>query len=311
MRATRKTSNRSPRHLWRKIDGVLLLDKPEGLSSHRALQKARSLLGAAKAGHTGVLDPLATGLLPLCFGEATKFSAAVLEGDKAYRASIAFGTQTTTGDREGSVICERPVTFNQHDLIRTLTHFIGRSEQIPPMYSALKYQGRPLYHYARQGLDIARKARFITIYSIELITFDGHTACIDIACSKGCYIRTFAQDLGEKLRCGAHLSQLRRTRNLGFTLDNAVTLEQLGAYSDSEREALLLPPDILLAHLPCCTLPWPLNQYLAQGQAVRIEQKYATMTRLRVYCQTTQKLIGLAEIRADLLLYPVRLLATV
>ena len=201
------------------VDGVLLLDKPYDISSNGALQKARWLYTAAKAGHTGVLDPLATGLLPLCFGEATKFSSYLLDADKAYRATVCFGSNTTTGDIEGEVVRERPVTFDREQLLTAMRGFVGEIDQVPPMYSALKHQGRPLYEYARAGIVIERPARHITIYSLDLIEFDGREAVIDVVCSKGTYIRTLSEDLGELLGAGAHLTGLRRTRTAGFSLE--------------------------------------------------------------------------------------------
>jgi tRNA pseudouridine55 synthase len=293
----------------RNVDGVLLLDKPYEISSNGALQRVRWLYTAAKGGHTGVLDPLATGLLPLCFGEATKFCSYLLDADKAYRATVRFGQNTTTGDIEGEVVRERPITFGVDELQQAINGFIGEIDQVPPMYSALKHQGRPMYEYAREGIFIERPARRITIYAINLLSFDGQEAVIDVECSKGTYIRTLAEDLGERLNAGAHLSGLRRTRTAGFSLDQAVTLEAIEASAVAELDGFLLPVDVLVAHLPEVELSDPLAQGFSHGQAVRVDEKHAIMTRFRVYHQGTRKFLGLADLREAAMLHPVRLMA--
>jgi tRNA pseudouridine55 synthase len=293
----------------RLVDGVLLLDKPYEISSNGALQKARWLFNAAKAGHTGVLDPLATGLLPLCFGEATKFSSYLLDADKAYRATVAFGRDTTTGDIEGEVVRERAVNFDLPALRLAMDAFLGEIDQLPPMYSALKHQGRPLYEYARAGVEIARPTRRVTIHALDLIAFDGREAVIDVVCSKGTYIRTLAQDLGERLDAGAHLTGLRRTRTAGFSLDAAITLAAIEALPEGERDALLMPPDILVAHLPQIQLEPAQAAGFCHGQAVRVDENHAIMSRFRVYHGETAEFLGLADLREDALLYPVRLMA--
>jgi len=293
----------------RNVDGVLLLDKPYEISSNGALQKARWMYTAAKGGHTGVLDPLATGLLPLCFGEATKFCSYLLDADKAYRATLRFGQNTTTGDIEGEVVLERPITFGREELLQAIGGFIGEIDQVPPMYSALKHQGRPMYEYAREGIVIERPARRITIHAIKLLSFDGCEAVIDVECSKGTYIRTLAEDLGERLNAGAHLTGLRRTRTAGFSLDQAVTLDQIEAVGAGERDGLLLPVDVLVSHLPELELPELLAQRFCHGQAVRIGENHAIMTRFRVYHQVSRKFLGLADFREAAMLHPVRLMA--
>ncbi len=293
----------------RDVDGVLLLDKPIGVSSNGALQKARWLYTAAKGGHTGVLDPLATGLLPLCFGEATKFSSFLLDADKRYIAHVAFGKVTTTGDVEGEVVLERPVAFDEVRLREVIAGFVGPQSQVPPMYSALKHQGKALYEYARQGIEIERKARDIVIHSIDLLSFDGAVAVIDVSCSKGTYIRTLGQDIGEVLGCGAHLSGLRRTATAGFGLEDAITPEALEALDLAGREALLMPPDVLVRHLPEVVLPEQDAVRFCHGQAVRIPLKCAIMSRFRVYREVDREFLGLAEWRDDESLYPVRLMA--
>lgn len=298
-----------PRRIKRPVDGVLLLDKPLGLSSNTALQQARFLFSAAKAGHTGVLDPLATGLLPVCFGEATKFSSFLLDADKAYRATVCLGVTTSTGDAEGKVLSQRPVNVSLEVLQRLLPDFLGQVTQVPPMYSALKHQGRALYEYAREGIEIERAARQITIHSMALIAFDGREAVIDVRCSKGTYIRTLSEDIGQRLGCGAHLTGLRRTATAGFSLDSAVSLDQLTESSQSERDALLLPADILVGHLPEIVLTEHHALRFCHGQSVRIDENHAIMPRYRVYRQLTRDFLGLAELRENSQLQPVRLMA--
>ncbi|WP_215776697.1 tRNA pseudouridine(55) synthase TruB [Paludibacterium sp. B53371] len=297
------------RRVKRNIDGVLLLDKPYEISSNGALQKARWLYSAAKGGHTGVLDPLATGLLPLCFGEATKFCSYLLDADKAYRATVRFGQVTTTGDIEGEVVRERPVTFDREQLLAAMQAFVGEIDQVPPMYSALKYQGKALYEYAREGVEIERKARRVTIHSLTLQSFDGLEAVMDVICSKGTYVRTLAQDIGERLDAGAHLTGLRRTATAGFQLADAITLDQLEALDLPGRDALLLPADVLVQHLPAISLDEKQSARFCHGQAVRIDEKCETMLRFRVYRQETRKFLGLADAQADGMLQPVRLMA--
>lgn len=294
----------------RQIDGVLLVDKPYSISSNGALQKARWLLNAAKAGHTGVLDPLATGLLPVCLGEATKFSSYLLDADKGYRATICFGKVTTTGDIEGEVVIERPVAVSHQQLLDVMAQFTGPISQVPPMYSALKHQGKPLYEYARQGIEIPREARHVTIHAFELVSFDGLEAVVDVVCSKGTYIRTLAADVGEVLGCGAHLTALRRTATAGFKLDETYTLDYLESLSMDEREALLMPADVLVAHLDNVYLPEVEVVRFLHGQAVRFPEKCEKIARFRVYDVNSRKFLGLAESREDGMLYPVRLLAS-
>jgi tRNA pseudouridine55 synthase len=235
----------------RAVHGVLLLDKPLGLSSNDALQKAKRLYRAEKAGHTGTLDPLATGLLPVCFGAATKFAQASLEADKAYRATLRLGQTRRGGDLEGEVLQERPVEVDRQGIEAALARFTGSIEQLPPMHSALKHEGRTLYDYARAGIEVERATRRITIHSIDIVDWQAERLVIDVRCSKGTYIRTLAEDIGERLGCGAHLSALRRTASGTLRIDQAVTLEALAALqTDGEREARLLPPDVLLADWP-------------------------------------------------------------
>jgi tRNA pseudouridine55 synthase len=234
----------------RAVHGVLLLDKPLGLSSNAALQQAKRLYRAEKAGHTGTLDPLATGLLPLCFGAATKFSQVSLDADKAYRATLRLGITTTTGDAEGEVLREQPVVVTRARFEAACAGFLGAIEQLPPMHSALKKDGRPLYDYARAGVEVERAARRVTIHRIDVVEGEGAVWTIDVRCSKGTYVRTLAEDIGSALGCGAHLAALRRTASGVLTLENACTLEQIAALPEPERDRLLLPPDALLADWP-------------------------------------------------------------
>ena len=243
----------------RPVHGVLLLDKPIGLSSNQALQKAKWLLRAEKAGHTGTLDPLATGVLPLCFGAATKFSQIQLDADKTYEAVLLLGLKTTTGDAEGDVIETRSVPEITPGLLEILTaQFTGPIAQIPPMYSALKKDGKALYEYARKGEEVKREPRHITIYALNMAVAQDLRAQaaikIVVKCSKGTYIRTLGEDIGEVIGCGAHLGSLRRIETGGFTADQCVDLAALEGMTEAERDARLLPPQSLVASYPSVTL---------------------------------------------------------
>jgi tRNA pseudouridine55 synthase len=247
-----------PRIPRRAVHGVLLLDKPLGLSSNDALQKAKRLYRAEKAGHTGTLDPLATGLLPLCFGAATKFSQVSLDADKTYRATLQLGSTTTTADAEGDVLLQREVNVTRAQLQAVIERFTGPIRQVPPMHSALKRDGKALYEYARAGIEVEREARAVTIHRIAIVDDDtagaGDRWTLDVRCSKGTYIRTLAEDIGEALGCGAHLAALRRTETGGLTLGQALTLEQLAGMDEAQREAALLDADALLADWPVVRL---------------------------------------------------------
>lgn len=294
---------RAPR---RRLDGVLLLDKPLGLSSNHALQAARQLYNAEKAGHTGTLDPLATGLLPLCFGEATKFSGALLDADKRYVATVQLGTTTDTADAEGVVLERRPVVATRADVERMLTTFLGEIDQIPPMHSALKRDGKPLYAYAREGMVLERVSRRVRIYQIQLLEWAGARFVFEVSCSKGTYVRTLAADLGERLGCGGHLAALRRTGIGAFDVVQAyslVTLESLGIQG---RDALLLPPDALLADLAAARLDRVNAARIRQGQAIRWSGEAGV--RMRVY-DADHGFIGVCQLTADGWLQPQRLVA--
>jgi tRNA pseudouridine55 synthase len=288
------------------VDGVLLLDKPQGISSNAALQMARRLFNAAKAGHTGTLDPLATGLLPLCFGEATKFSGELLHAGKAYCATLRLGITTDTADAEGKVIDRREVNVSEAQLLLALESFRGDMEQLPPMHSALKRDGKPLYEYARQGIEVERKPRRITISRLDLLSFDGLDAVIDVDCSKGTYIRTLAADIGEALGCGAHLLALRRTRVAELRLEDAVTLDAIQELPDSERDGLLKPPDSLIASLPAIELDATDSARMRHGQAI----PWAGEAGQRVRMFTTgQQFLGTGFVTVEGMLQAQRLVA--
>lgn len=296
----------------RAIDGVLLFDKPEGMSSNHALQRVRRLLDARKAGHTGTLDPFATGLMVLCFGAATRYAAAMLEADKQYVATLRFGTETNTGDHTGQVVMEKPwqqvqPALDEKRVRGVLRQFVGRITQVPPMYSALKRDGRPLYEYAREGIEIKRQAREVEVHEIELLDFDAlqGTATIRVDCGKGTYIRTLAQDIGRAMGSAAHLTALRRTRTAGFSIDHAVTLSQLEA--DPAPVARLQAVDVLLQHLPVQELESSEARRFLHGQTVRAPGPGAD-GMVRVYGAPTGRFLGTAN-RSGPWLKPDRLIA--
>ena len=309
---------RKPR--GRRVDGILLLDKPIGMSSNAALQKVKWLFSAAKAGHTGSLDPMATGVLPLCFGEATKFSQHLLNADKAYRCTVRFGIRTTTADAEGETLTDQPVpALTRQAVAAVLPEFIGQIEQVPPMYSALKHQGTPLYKLAREGVEVERAARKVSIYSLVLLDFrsgDYPEADIEVHVSIGTYIRTLAEDMGEKLACGAHVSALRRIKAGRFEVSTCVTLDQLVALrGDDEAGAIqldrfLLPVEAALEHLQAVTVPESLGHYLRQGQPVldvSVLRETAVGEIVRVMLDNGE-FLGVAEILPDGRIAPRRLL---
>jgi tRNA pseudouridine55 synthase len=250
------------------IDGALLLDKPVGLSSNAALQKAKRLFGAAKAGHAGTLDPLASGLLLVLFGEATKFAGPLLEADKEYLATVKLGERTTTGDAEGTVVETKAVNVTEARLAAVVQRFQGEIEQVPPMHSALKHKGTPLYRLARRGQEVERAPRRVTISELQATKLQGAALMLRVVCSKGTYIRVLAEDIGEALGCGAHLSALRRTASGGFRIEQALTLEALE--SVAERTRCLLPLPALLDGLPRAELGAAEEARLRQGQALKI-----------------------------------------
>ena len=294
----------------RNINGVLLLDKPLGFSSNQALQKVKWLFQAAKAGHTGTLDPLATGLLPICLGEATKFAQYVTDADKTYIATIKFGATTTTGDAEGEVIETSDVRFTRPQLELTCQSFLGEISQIPPMYSALKFEGKALYEYAREGVDIERQSRLVTISDITITHFENDVASITVKCSKGTYIRTLAEDIGNTLGSGAHLIGLRRIETAGYELADAITIEQLEEkIKDTPIEALqslLLPIDSAIAYLPSVTLNADAAHYLMQGQAVWVSGR-VPHGEMRLFDEDA-RFLGLGFLQDDGKIAPKRLM---
>lgn len=321
--------NRQSRNI---VDGVLLLDKPAGITSNDALMRVRRLMNARKAGHGGTLDPMATGLLPIALGEATKFVNDALDADKTYLAELTFGITTSTADAEGDVLERSTVDFDEPRLRAALAGFVGEIDQVPPMHSALKRDGKPLYEYARAGITLERAARRVTIHAIDLVSLSGDgvpateaagtaaaaagsvRAVIRVCCSKGTYIRTLAEDVGRALGCGAHLSGLRRERVGAFGLDDAVTIERLDAMSVPDRADSLLPADFMLAGLAVVELDDLLARRFLQGQRLRLNgagtsrAAPASGTRVRVY--TAGRLLGTAVLE-DGLLVPQRLIGTV
>ncbi|MFO8045302.1 MAG: tRNA pseudouridine(55) synthase TruB [Halomonas sp.] len=293
------------------VNGVLLLDKPKGQSSNHALQRARRLFQAQKAGHTGTLDPMATGLLPVCFGEATKFSAHLLAADKVYRTRVELGVVTDTGDAEGEVV-ERPAvpSLAAADVEDVLERFRGEIEQVPPMYSALKHQGRKLYELAREGKSIERAARRVTVYDARLLDFVGEAFELHVKVSKGTYVRTLAEDIGRALGTGAHISALRRLETGPFTGQGWLTLEALEALPDqAAREAMLLPVDVLVAHLPSLEVDAVEAAHLNQGRAARVDASAMdTGETARLYCDGT--FLGLGAVTGPQEVAPKRLLST-
>ncbi|MDP2142590.1 MAG: tRNA pseudouridine(55) synthase TruB [Gallionella sp.] len=256
---------------FRPLDGVLLFDKSLELSSNTALQRVRRLLQAEKAGHTGTLDPLATGLLPICFGEATKYSTALLDADKTYRATLRLGQTTTTADAEGEIVSESPVEVTQADIDTVLAKFRGAIKQLPPMHSALKHQGKPLYEYIRNGETIERELRDVVIHELHQERFEGFELDISVRCSKGTYVRTLGEDIGAALGCGAHLIALRRTAIAHFSLNDACDMAQLEAMSMEQREARVLSVDCLMPEMPRLTLDDVQIKRLAQGQRLGLD----------------------------------------
>ncbi|HQS59476.1 MAG: tRNA pseudouridine(55) synthase TruB [Gallionellales bacterium 35-53-114] len=292
---------------WRSLDGVLLFDKPLELSSNIALQKVRRLFQAEKAGHTGTLDPLATGLLPVCFGEATKFSVGLLESDKTYRARIKLGQTTTTGDAEGEITASHEVNVSEGQVQEALQTLRGEIQQLPPMHSALKHQGKPLYEYIRKGETIERELRNVVIHELVLEHFAADEMDISVRCSKGTYVRTLAEDIGRALGCGAHLTGLRRTRISEFSLDNAYTLSQLESMTSEERDACLLPLDCMLLNLPKLDLDEVQVSRLAQGQRLGLDLALPD-GKLRLYA--AGEFVGLGELSGRRLA-PSRLVSSV
>ena len=293
---------------WRSLDGVLLLDKPCGITSSAAVQKVRRLFQAEKAGHTGTLDPMATGLLPVCLGEATKFSHLLLEADKTYAATLLLGVTTRTGDLEGEVTTRFKVQAKRGEIEHVVKGFIGEILQTPPMYSAIKRAGQPLYKLARAGGEVPRTPRRIVIHSLTLLGREGDELKLSVSCSKGTYIRVLAEDIGRQLGCGACLSGLRREGVGSFRLSQgAVTLEQLGQMTPAERNALLLPEDTLVSSLPRLDLDAAGALRLRRGQSV--ERSEALVAGLARIYGPSREFLGVGEVTAPGRIVPRRLVS--
>ena len=293
------------------VHGVLLLDKPAGLSSNDALIKAKRLLNAEKAGHTGTLDPFATGLLPLCFGEATKFAQDLLDADKTYEATVHMGIRTDTGDTEGAVIATAEVNLTTAQIEAALAGFRGPIEQVPPMHSALKRDGRPLYEYARAGITLEREARPVTIHALTLLAWESPLLRLSVCCSKGTYIRVLGEDIGAALGCGAHLKALRRTAVGRLCIEQAVTLEQLVELDEAVRASRLAPVDALLSGFPRLALGDEMARRFMHGQRLALAglMSLPEAGRVKVYRETDDVLLGTAQLTDYGVLAPERLVA--
>ncbi|WP_394204787.1 tRNA pseudouridine(55) synthase TruB [Shewanella waksmanii] len=308
---------RKPR--GRFIDGIVLLDKDTGMSSNFALQRVKRIYNAAKAGHTGALDPLATGMLPVCLGEATKFSQHLLDADKRYLVTAKLGVRTDTSDSDGEVVQERPLNFTQEQLEQALEHFRGETMQVPSMFSALKYQGQPLYKYAREGIEVPREARPITVFELNFIKLEGDELTLDIHCSKGTYIRTITDDLGEMLGCGAHVIMLRRTQVAGYPYDKMVSLKQLEALLEQAEQQqvepktlldpLLLPMDTAVSNFKEVNVSDELSPYLLNGNPVTVAN-LPSDELVRITVGDGHKFVGIGAMNDDGMLAPKRLIVT-
>ncbi|KZN13537.1 tRNA pseudouridine(55) synthase TruB [Marinomonas sp. TW1] len=298
---------------WRSVDGIVLLNKPIGLSSNQALQRVRRLYRAAKAGHTGALDPLATGMLPLCLGEATKFSQFLLDADKRYITCIQLGKRTTTGDKEGDVLSDEPIpSLSDAELETILDQFRGDIEQVPPMYSALKHEGKPLYEYARKGIVIERKRRQVRISNLTLISRTADTLTLDVQCSKGTYIRTIGEDIGEALGCGAHLHSLHRVSTAGYSPDDMMSLEEFEALAqqgEDQLDAKLMSMDTAVAHLDQVELSPLQAREMVFGRRVENHTELAFDSLVRLYDQGESRFLGLGVIKEHFI-KPQRLINT-
>ena len=303
-----------PKKIRVPVHGVLLLDKAAGHSSNDVLIKAKRLLNAQKAGHTGTLDPFATGLLPLCFGDATKFAQDLLDADKTYETVVYLGVSTITGDTEGEVLETRTVEVTRDRIEAVLAQFRGEIDQVPPMHSALKRDGKPLYEYARAGVTLEREARRVRIHALELLDYRAPYLTLRVCCSKGTYIRVLGQDIGAALGCGAHLKALRRTRVGALSLETATTLELLADTQEAARASLLAPVDALLSSFPSIILPGELAKRFLHGQRLALGKEGIAMQgvtgRVRVYHADGRQLLGTAQLMEFGVLAPDRLVAT-
>lgn len=310
------------RRKGRSIDGVVLLDKPLGISSNDALQKVKRLYNAAKAGHTGALDPLASGMLPVCLGEGTKFSQFLLDADKTYLVTATLGVRTTTSDADGDIVEQKPVECDEAAIRQACLSFLGKSKQVPSMFSALKYQGKPLYFYARQGIEVPREARDITIFDMQITRIEGDEVDMQVHCSKGTYIRSLVDDIGQKLGCGAFVSRLHRTQVADYPLDKLVTLEQLqelrdeinqqqlDLMDDASFEALdahLLPMDSAVASLEAVSIDQDAAVYFSNGNPVFSQAALSLIAQSQVRVYTQNLFLGVATIDNEHRVAPKRL----
>ncbi|MDA6066395.1 tRNA pseudouridine(55) synthase TruB [Idiomarina abyssalis] len=295
----------------RAVTGVVLLNKPQGMSSNHALQHVKRLYNAQKAGHTGALDPLATGILPICLGEATKFSQYLLDADKAYRVEALLGVRTTTSDAEGEVVEEKPVSVDAKHIAEVIQNFIGKQAQSPSIYSALKHEGRPLYYYARRGIEVPKKTREITIHSIELLAVEGSKVVLQVSCSKGTYIRTLVDDLGQALGCGAHVSSLHRNAVADINESTMVTPEQLEKAAEQGQSALddlLQPADLLLGELPKITVTQTQTRDFLHGQPIPLPVSDANEAEEWRVLNEQSQFLGVGRVK-NMELWPRRVIA--
>lgn len=299
-----------PRKKGRDVHGVFLLDKPQGVSSNDIMQKVKRLFKANKAGHTGALDPLATGMLPICLGEATKFSQFLLDSDKRYVVTAKLGERTDTSDAEGQVVQSREVNVAEADILAALSAFRGEILQVPTMFSALKHNGKPLYEYARAGITVEREARPITIFELKFIDYQAPFLTLEVHCSKGTYIRTLVDDLGEALGCGAHVTMLRRLAVADYPIEEMMPIEDLALLADSfpnsELDRLLLPMDTAVASLPQLNLTTEQTKAVGFGQRVKFENTQALNGLVRLFSENGQ-FLGIAEITAGNIIRPNRM----
>lgn len=299
-----------PRKKGRDVHGVFLLDKPQGVSSNDIMQKVKRLFKANKAGHTGALDPLATGMLPICLGEATKFSQFLLDSDKRYVVTAKLGERTDTSDAEGQVVQSREVNVAEADILAALSAFRGEILQVPTMFSALKHNGKPLYEYARAGITVEREARPITIFELKFIDYQAPFLTLEVHCSKGTYIRTLVDDLGEALGCGAHVTMLRRLAVADYPIEEMMPIEDLALLADSfpssELDRLLLPMDTAVASLPQLNLTAEQTKAVGFGQRVKFENTQALNGLVRLFSENGQ-FLGIAEITAGNIIRPNRM----
>ena len=299
-----------PRKKGRDVHGVFLLDKPQGVSSNDIMQKVKRLFKANKAGHTGALDPLATGMLPICLGEATKFSQFLLDSDKRYVVTAKLGERTDTSDAEGQVVQSREVNVAEADILAALSAFRGEILQVPTMFSALKHNGKPLYEYARAGITVEREARPITIFELKFIDYQAPFLTLEVHCSKGTYIRTLVDDLGEALGCGAHVTMLRRLAVADYPIEEMMPIEDLALLADSfpnsELDRLLLPMDTAVASLPQLNLTAEQTKAVGFGQRVKFENPQALNGLVRLFSENGQ-FLGIAEITAGNIIRPNRM----